>query len=62
MEEKKVRRYLDDLLIRLEVFKEDPETLKQVGNLFADTINFYRKKYPSLIEEYHSLANKIFQN
>ncbi len=59
MEEEKVRRYLDDLLVELEVFGSNDVTRDELNEKFVRTINFYKDNYPHILEEYKNRANEI---
>ena len=57
MDERIVRKYLDDLLVELEVTKGNEIVKKK----FLDTINYYGKQYNLIIEEYKNKANEILE-
>ena len=59
MEEHKVKRYLDDLLIRLEVFGEDKEERQAIMDEFTKVLNFYRNTHQSFVDEYLARGNEV---
>jgi len=55
MGEEKVRRYLDGLLVELEVSSGDTGIMKKI----VDTVNYYKGSYPTLLTEYHEKGSEI---
>jgi len=59
MSEKEVKKYLDDLLVELEIFGKEEKKRNTINKQIIETVNFYKDTYPKLIIDYKEKGNKF---